>query len=85
MAALAEVAQALDGIVSAMRADRYELEVLDASKDSLSLRIRALDGACDDCLAPEPVMATVLSGALNGRYAPEAIHITYPTGEPISP
>lgn len=68
----------LAGIISAMHADSYALSVVEATADELSLRIDALDGACQDCLSPPSVMTGVVSGALGGRYAPGQISIRYP-------
>lgn len=75
-----EIDEQLAGIVSAMRADSYEVDVVGVQPDGLSLRITALDGACEDCLSPHAVMAGVVSGALGGRYTPEQIRIAYPAG-----
>lgn len=73
-----EATESLAGIIDAMKTDSYEVEVLEAGTDNLSLSIAALDGACEDCLSPHAVMAGVISGALGGRYTPEQIRITYP-------
>lgn len=75
-----EIDEALAGIVTAMRADSYVVDVVDASSDKLSLSITALEGACEDCLSPHPVMAGVVSGALRGAYSPDEIEIAYPSG-----
>jgi Fe-S cluster biogenesis protein NfuA len=74
-----EVSENLAGVISAMRADSYDFEIVEVDPDGLTLRIIALNGACDDCLAPPAVMAGVVSGALSGRYTPEQIQIAYPS------
>ena len=74
-----EVTEALAGFAGALRADGYALEVEDAS-DTLSLRIVALDDACEDCLVPPAIMVPMISTALEGRYPPEQIRLTYPAG-----
>jgi Fe-S cluster biogenesis protein NfuA len=61
----------------ALRLDGYDLHVVDAA-ETLSVRIVALDGACEDCLVPQSVMAATLSAALGGGYPPERIAIEYP-------
>ena len=73
-----EATEQLAGIIDAMRADSYGVEVVEADASHLSLRIDALDGACEDCLSPHVVMAGVISGALGGRYTPDQIQIAYP-------
>lgn len=74
-----EVSESLAGVISAMRADSYEVKIIDVDPDGLGLRIVALDGACDDCLSPPAIMAGLVSGALAGRYTPEQIKIAYPS------
>lgn len=75
-----EVQEALAGIVSAMAADSYRLEIVEVGSTVLSFTIEASDGACEDCLAPHEVMAGLISSALGGRYATDQIHIAYPSG-----
>ena len=75
--AVDDTAQQLAGIVAALEADGYALAITDAS-ETLSLRITALEGACEDCLVPPEIMAPVISAALGGRYRPEQIRLTYP-------
>jgi hypothetical protein len=67
----------LAGIAEALDADGYTLEVVDES-DTLSLRISAREGACEDCLVPPEIMAPTISAALGGRYTPERIRLQYP-------
>ena len=74
-----EITGALADFAGALRADGYLLEVFEAS-DTLSLRIVALDGACEECLVPPAIMAPTISAALDGRYPPEQIRLTYPEG-----
>lgn len=73
-----EVSDELAGIISAMRADSYDVAVEEVTPERVVLRIDALEGACDDCLSPPSVMAGLVSGALNGRYVPDQITIHYP-------
>jgi hypothetical protein len=74
-----DITAALAGITDALRVDGYALEVEDVT-DTLSLRIRALEDACEDCLVPEGVMAQTISGALKGSYRPDQIRVAYPAG-----
>lgn len=74
-----EVREALSGISSALEADSYVLRLVETTPTALSFRIEAVHGACQDCLAPHVVMATLISNALGGRYATDEIHIAYPT------
>jgi len=73
-----DVNESLAGIVSAMKADSYGLEIVEVADVSLHLRIDALNGACEDCLAPHEIMAGLISSALGGRYTPQQIQIVYP-------
>jgi Fe-S cluster biogenesis protein NfuA len=74
----AAVDEALAGIRTGLHADGYDIEVTEASTDRLALRIVALEGACEDCLSPPNVMAMIISGSLDGAYAPEELKIAYP-------
>jgi Fe-S cluster biogenesis protein NfuA len=74
-----QITAALEGITNALRVDGYALEVEDVS-DTLSLRIRALEDACEDCLVPAGVMAQTISGALKGAFPPDRIQVAYPAG-----
>jgi hypothetical protein len=74
-----DITAALKGITDALRLDGYALEVDDVA-DTLSLRIEALDDACEDCLVPEGVMTQTISGALRGAFPPERITVAYPAG-----
>lgn len=67
----------LAGIAEALDADGYTLEVVEES-DTLSLRISAREGVCEDCLVPPEIMAPTISAAIGGRYAPEQIRLQYP-------
>jgi hypothetical protein len=76
-----DVSVALDGIRKGLEADGYGLEVVDVS-DTLAIRIVALDDACEDCLVSREVMALMMSGALDGRWAPQQIEIELPGAGP---
>jgi hypothetical protein len=71
------VQEELAGITQALDADGYLLEVVDES-ETLSLRIVAREGACEECLVPPEIMAPTISAALGGRYGPEKIRLEYP-------
>lgn len=72
-----QVERALGPLRAALEADGYGLEVLDA-REPLRLRVVAGPGACEDCLVPAEVMSRMVSTALAGAYAPEAVHVEYP-------
>jgi hypothetical protein len=74
-----QVTEALRTFAGALEADGYALEVDDAS-ETLSLRIEALENACEECLVPPAIMAPTISAAIGGLYPPERIRITYPPG-----
>ena len=76
-----EISEKLVGIISSMKADSYELDIVNVESQSLHLRIEALDGACADCLGPSNIMTTSISTALDGRYSSEQIRIEYPTNQ----
>lgn len=78
MPEIVEIRQKLEGIVSALKLDGYDLKVERAGKH-LDLRIGVLENACEDCLSPPSIFARVISGALKGQYSPENIRISYPT------
>lgn len=67
----------LDGIRGGLEADGYGLEVVGAA-ERLSVRIVATADACADCLASREILARMISGALEGRWAPEQIEIELP-------
>jgi hypothetical protein len=74
-----DVAPALAGIREALECDGYGLEVVEVAQ-MLHLRVVALTDACEDCLVPAGVMAAMVSGALDGRWAPEQIEVELPDG-----
>ena len=76
-----DVFPALEGIRQALEADGYRLDVVDAGQ-VLRLRVVALPDACEDCLSPPGVMAAMVSGALDGRWAPEQIEVELPAAGP---
>lgn len=74
----------IDGSLRSVRegleVDGYQLEVIAADETELRLRITASPNACAECLSPPEIMTMIVSGAIDGAYAPERIDITYPTG-----
>jgi len=76
-----EISEKLVGIISSMKADSYELDIVNVESQALHLRIEALDGACEDCLVPSNIMTTIISTALDGRYSSEQIRIEYPDNQ----
>jgi Fe-S cluster biogenesis protein NfuA len=77
-ASIEEVGSSLDAFRVALRADGYELDVVRVTRDSVELRIQALEGACDECLVPEVVMAPMIAAALPPSLRSASIRIHYP-------
>lgn len=75
----AAVLEALADIRQGMEVDGYRLDVDDATLDRLSLQVIALDGACEECLAPPLVLKMMVSGDLERAYEPEEIDVRLPT------
>jgi len=74
----ADVDEALGVIRTGLNADGYDIEVTEATESGLKVRIVALEGACEECLSPPSVMSMILSGSLQGAYAPDELEISYP-------
>lgn len=70
---------ALDAIRQGLAVDHYRLSVEDVTSDRLKVRIVALEGACEECLAPPLVLKMIVSGEINRAYEPEEIDVDYPT------
>jgi Fe-S cluster biogenesis protein NfuA len=73
------VEERLADLASSFRLDGYELEVREADP-ALTIRINALEGACEDCLAPPAIITGLISAALEGAYQPMEITVEYPEG-----
>lgn len=73
-----QVEQALDPFRVALRSDGYEIAVTSISSELLELKIDALDGACEDCLVPEHVMAQMIAADLPSALRSVRIRIRYP-------
>ncbi len=73
-----QVDRALDTFRQALRSDGYEIVVTSVSPDLIELRIDALDGACEDCLVPEHVMAPMIAAELPSALRSAGIRIHYP-------
>ncbi len=73
---------AIDGAVAGSReglaASGYALDIAEQG-DALRVTVRALDGACEDCLVPKPVFAEILRRELSDAgLAVPGIHVVYP-------
>ena len=73
-----DVNESLAGIMGSLRADSYDLVVIEVVDSTIHLRIDALDGACEECLSPKSIMVNIVCGALGGRYSPSQVQIIYP-------
>lgn len=74
----AAVDEALDGIRASLAVDGYQLEVDRAEAERLSVRVIAVDGACEECLAPAEVLKMIISGGLDGAYRVDQIELALP-------
>lgn len=75
----AEVGKALEPFAEALRSDGYKLGIAHVAADAIELKIEALEGACEDCLVPEHVMAPMIQDALPPSLRSATVHIEYPT------
>lgn len=55
---------ALQGFRDMMQADGYRMGWQPSGADRIVVTIEATEGACADCLVPEPVMAAIMASAL---------------------
>jgi Fe-S cluster biogenesis protein NfuA len=69
------IAAALADIQGSLAVDGYRLDIEDATGQGLSVRIVALPGACEECLAPPEVLTMIISAELDGAYLPEEIDL----------
>jgi Fe-S cluster biogenesis protein NfuA len=69
------VAAALADIRGSLAVDGYRLDIEDATGQGLSVRIVALAGACEECLAPPEVLKMIISAGLDGAYVPAEIDL----------
>jgi Fe-S cluster biogenesis protein NfuA len=75
----AAVTGALAEIQQSLRVDGYRLDVDSATVADLRVTIAALEGACEECLAPPDVLKMIISAGLDGAYRPEEIDLRLPT------
>jgi hypothetical protein len=68
----------LEPAVEMLRADGFELEV-HADDSALQVSVLATDAACDECLVPKDVFASILRGMLGPDPGGAPLVITYPT------
>lgn len=74
----ADVEKAIEPFAEALRSDGYEIGVTAAAPDLVELRIDALEGACEDCLVPEHVMAPMIADTLPEALRTATVRIRYP-------
>lgn len=70
--------QALQDLSKGLDADGYELVVLEANDDVVEVAVRALDGACEDCLVPKELMAPMIQSTLPPPLAAGRVVLHYP-------
>ncbi len=73
-----DVEKAIGPFAEALRSDGYEIGVTSASPDLVELEIVALEGACEDCLVPEHVMAPMIADTLPASLRGANVRIQYP-------
>lgn len=73
-----EIERALDPFREALRSDGYEIELASIAPGQLEFTIKALDGACEECLVPEQVMAQMIASDLPPAVSSAKISIHYP-------
>lgn len=64
------------GFVSALDADGYDMALDRAGDGSVKVEVSARPDACEDCLVPKEVMATILAKACETEV--ERIDLRYP-------
>jgi hypothetical protein len=72
------ISDALADIRQSLAVDGYQLGVEAATASDLRVRITALPGACEECLAPAEVIKMIISGGICGSYAPGEIDLVMP-------
>ncbi|ODU04257.1 MAG: hypothetical protein ABS81_10910 [Pseudonocardia sp. SCN 72-86] len=70
--------EALSGIRQSLQVDGYDLEVTGFESAVLRVGVRALDGACEDCLVPPSAMETMIKAAMPSDIRVERVELTYP-------
>ncbi|MDE3100646.1 MAG: hypothetical protein KGJ98_00260 [Chloroflexota bacterium] len=73
-----DVEKAIEPFAEALRSDGYEIGVTNASPEVVELKIVALEGACEDCLVPEHVMAPMIAETLPASLKGATVRIEYP-------
>lgn len=72
------VNRAIIGTREGLEASGFALDCTDQD-GRLRLTIRALEGACEDCLVPKPVFTSILSRELgDGGVTVKGIDVVYP-------
>jgi Fe-S cluster biogenesis protein NfuA len=72
------VADALAEIQQSLAVDGYRLDIELATASGLSVRVVALQGACEECLAPRDVLKMIISAGVDGAYSPAEIDLSLP-------
>lgn len=75
----AEVEAALEGLRRDLRIDGYDLQVVRLEGPRLDLAIRALEGACEECLVPQAMMQRMIVATLPAHLQSLDVRLEYPT------
>lgn len=75
---LTVVAAAISGTREGLAASGFEIDCAEQA-GHLVFTVRALEGACEDCLVPKPIFASILKQELgDGGIHVEAFEVVYP-------
>ncbi|TDV57731.1 hypothetical protein [Actinophytocola oryzae] len=74
-----ETMTALAGLREGLQSDGYDLVVEDRRDEVLELRVVATPEACDECLVPKDLMASVIMDSLPADLGVRQVALRYPT------
>lgn len=78
----AQLDTALEPVRQQLRADGYDLRARIADENMLEVQVVAGDEACEDCLVPRAVFATMLSEELaSAGIAVAGVDVAYPADD----
>ena len=73
------VSRAIGGTRESLAASNYAIDCAEPRDGALVFTVRALDGACEECLVPKAVFTAILEQELaDGGIAASEIEVRYP-------
>jgi hypothetical protein len=73
------VSAAITGTRDSLAASGYAIDCAEDQPGALTLTVRALDGACEECLVPKPIFSAILAQELaEGGIEVTALMLNYP-------